>query len=213
MAYKHKTGFHRLGKGIIGRTTGSELHLASAEGWRESAGRMEDPKRKKEFLAHARAHEKRAASKGMQQSHRRVLEGELWKVWPKEYKSRLTPGSRRTIRMKTREGYKDSALQDLTDDEIMHLLHPARRDPAVRRDYPRVYFEKGAAWRRSTWRPGYYYVVAETPGSPGRTGVHLVDEDRLSRAGERAYALAKTPRGGALWVLAKNTRPVRQRRA
>ena len=135
MAYKHKTSFHRLGEGIIGRTTGSELHLASAESWREQAGRMEDPKRRKEFLAHARAHEKRAGSKMMQKSHRRVLEGELWKVWPKEFKypASARHGSRRSIRMKTREGYEDRELQSLTDDEIMHLLHPARRDPGSRR--------------------------------------------------------------------------------
>lgn len=71
----------------------------------------------------------------------------------------------------------------------------------------RVYLEKGAAWRESTWRPGYYIVVAETT----KPGMNLIDEDRLSRAGEQAYALAKSLRGGALWVLAKNTRPVRQK--
>jgi hypothetical protein len=137
MPYRQKTSFHRLGEGIIGRTTGSELHMASAESWRESASRVDDPKRKREFLSHARAHEKRAGSKGMLQSHRRVLEGELWKVWPKEFKypASARTSSRRSIRMKTREGYENRELQDLTDEEIMHLLHPARRDPAVRRDY------------------------------------------------------------------------------
>ena len=216
MAYKHKTSFHRLGEGIIGRTTGSELHLASAESWREQASRTDDPKRKREFLAHARAHEKRAGSQAMQKSHRRVLEGQLWKVWPKEYK--FIMNRVRAIRMKTRDGYEDKKLQYLTDDEIMHLLHPARRDLGSRRSteivpesarHRRVYFEKGAAWSKSTWRPGYYTVVSETT----KPGMSLIDEERLSRAGERAYALAKTPRGGALWVLAKNTRPVRQRRA
>jgi len=83
-----------------------------------------------------------------------------------------------------------------------------RRDP-VRREYPRVYFEKGAAWKKSTWRPGYYIVVGEST----RGGAHLIDEDRASRPGELVYLLGKTPRGGALWALAKNTRPVRKRRA
>ena len=69
----------------------------------------------------------------------------------------------------------------------------------------RVYFTKGAAWKGSGYRPGYYHVVAQTT----KPGMNLVDEDRNSRSGELAYAIAKSLRGGAVWVLAKNTRPVR----
>lgn len=87
-------------------------------------------------------------------------------------------------------------------------IHGRGRDPQTKTTYKRVFFEKGGAWSKSTWRPGYYYVVSTTT----RPGIHLIDEDRMSRSGEKVYALAKSLRGGALWVLAKNTRPVRSRR-
>jgi len=148
MPFKHKTSFTRLGGEIIGHFKGSEGHLVSAEAWREQAERLKltDPKRAKEFLSHAKAHEKRAASKGMQTSHRRVLEGELWKVWPKEFKFISADTHSRAIRMKTREGYEDRDLKQLTDDEIMHLLHPARRD--VKKRAARAAKNRGSSRQR-----------------------------------------------------------------
>jgi len=72
----------------------------------------------------------------------------------------------------------------------------------------RVYLKKGSAWAKSSFRPGYYYIVGQTT----RRGMVLQDEDRNSREGELSYALAKSPRGGALWFLARNTRSVRPRK-
>ena len=71
----------------------------------------------------------------------------------------------------------------------------------------RVYLVKGSSWSGGP-QPGYYYVVAKNY----RGDMVLSDEDRASRPGELAYGLAKTPRGGAPWFLARNTRPVRQGR-
>ena len=72
----------------------------------------------------------------------------------------------------------------------------------------KVYFTKGAASERSSWKPGYYIVRGESR----RGGNHLVDEDRVSEPGELSYVLAKRMRGGALWALASNTRRVAARR-
>ena len=72
----------------------------------------------------------------------------------------------------------------------------------------KVYFTKGAASERSSWKPGYYIVRGESR----RGGNHLVDEDRVSEPGELSYVLAKRMRGGALWALASNTRRVATRR-
>ena len=71
----------------------------------------------------------------------------------------------------------------------------------------KVYFTKGAASRHSSWKPGYYIVLGESR----RGGSHLVDEDRVSEAGELSYVLAKSMRGGGLWALASNTRRVATR--
>ena len=73
--------------------------------------------------------------------------------------------------------------------------------------YPRVYLKKGAAWSGSGYKSGYYYLF----GASDRGGVHLADEERVSEPGELAVILGKTLRGGAIWFLSSNIRPVRSR--
>jgi hypothetical protein len=145
---RHKDSFHGGSLGTIGRTTGKELHLVSAAEWKRAAEQImaavraiyptlkrlpkaakEDVARAKDFFRRAKLHEKRASSKSTARLSRRHLENELWKVWPKAY--RLTPGPR-AIRMKTMTGYADATLSSLSDEEILHLLHPAHRSPAGR---------------------------------------------------------------------------------
>jgi hypothetical protein len=157
---RHTDRPHRLGTGYIGRTTGKELHTASAESWREQGQRLidavkaayptlkklpkaakEDLKRGKEFLRRAVLHEKRGSSKTVERASRRQLEAELWKTWPKEW--RVLGRGKRAIRMKTKTGYESQEISSMTDEEIMHLLHPARRDPAYLRKTEDVWTLQG----------------------------------------------------------------------
>lgn len=120
---------------------------------------------------------------GLARSGRRYVSG----VEERLYGARGGPGS-----LEQTHGFRD----------------PSRRRRDRDRDYPRVYLLKGAPWSGSRFKPGYYYVVSEST----RGGSMLQDEDRASRPGELVYALGKTKRGGAVWFLAKNTRPVRSRK-
>lgn len=61
----------------------------------------------------------------------------------------------------------------------------------------------------NTFAPGYYFVLA----THRKGGIFLIDEDRMSRSGELAFFLTKSPQAReAFWFLAANTRPILKRK-
>ena len=123
---------HHHAGGVIGWFPARESHLASAEGWRQSAeAPTTDKKLAREFKRRAKLHERRAGSKSLAKKSLNTLRAALWKAWPKEYKG--TGEGHRFIRVVDKDGNGETLPLAALDEKLMlHLLHPARRDPSSR---------------------------------------------------------------------------------